>query len=98
MSSALLTSVLESRDAAITEVERLKAELADACTRHGYWETECLKARAERDGLVEALRWYADNENYHYDAIGASAPDGMDLVSEDCGKRAREALAKVEGK
>ena len=35
----------------------------------------------EKDRLREALEWYGDADNY------------IDLLDEDCGKRARDALA-----
>ena len=41
--------------------------------------------------LVEALRFYADREQYRYDRIGQHLP-----IENDCGDVARAALAKHE--
>ena len=48
--------------AQVKEINRLKRELAEAIDRGNDWCDQALRARAERDRLREALKWFIDND------------------------------------
>jgi hypothetical protein len=92
-------------------LRRLHAELKEAChqrARERRYRRESFRRcmdiieplRAERDKLAEALRWYADLDNYDeenrpgftYDSGHADDPIGWEP---DAGERARAALSTL---
>jgi len=59
-------------------------------------EAENKALRAQRDELLKALEWYAE-QSEDLNKGGWTAGKALGQLRADCGKRAKEAIAKAKG-
>lgn len=80
------------------EIQKIAAGLATeqkyAKKQADLWNEEAVRFKAERDALLEGLKWYADEENY---VVPFNGPfrSGNENVVNDAGSRARSTIANL---